>query len=103
MRTKITAFISNATCVFREMKMLDADNQVDLSSMKERVAKMPVDAALKKDLDLSLDACHQFAGCLPEYFFEKPAVSMGFGRQMVFFKCFKVRMAQCHKDGGLTT
>ena len=59
--------------------------------MKERVAKMAVEEGLKKDLDISLEECHKFATCLPDSVVSKPAALMGFGRQMVFFSCFKVR------------
>ena len=62
--------------------------------MKERLDNLDIEEALKKDLDEFMDACHEFASCMPESVVNKPGVLMGFGRQLFFFKCFKVRRGQ---------
>lgn len=98
MRAKITTFFGNATCVLRELKMLDEENALDLDSMKERLANMEIDEALKRDLDESLEGCHEFSSCMPESVVNKPGVLMGFGRQMLFFRCFKeAKLEACMK------
>ncbi|KAF0303240.1 hypothetical protein FJT64_024820 [Amphibalanus amphitrite] len=89
MRTKITAFFGNATCVLRELKMLDKENNVDIDSMRERLSNMDIDETMKTELGQFMTDCHQFASCVPDHVLDKPGVLMGFGRQMTFFKCFK--------------
>ena len=70
---------------------LDEENNVDLDSMKERLANMDIDEGLKTDIGEFMDSCHAFSTCVPDFVVNKPVALKGFGRQMLFFSCFKVR------------
>ena len=90
LRNKISSIVGNVTCVMQEMKMLNADNEVDFDSIKARIMAMPVSKELIDDMQQGIDECRQFSSCLPDSVFDKTPISAGFGKQIAFFKCMKV-------------
>jgi len=99
LRNKISSIVGNVTCVMQEMKMLNADNEVDFDSIKARVSAMPVPKMLVEDLHESVEECRQFSSCLPESIFDKTPIAAGFGKQIAFFKCMKMaKIEACMKQ-----
>ncbi|XP_037080337.1 uncharacterized protein LOC119101164 [Pollicipes pollicipes] len=98
-RARISSMIGNVTCVMKELKFVDAENQIDLPSMKERIADMNLTKSLREDLEEGLDKCNDFAKCLPSSLVDQSPVTPGFGRQMAFFKCIKMaKVEACMKQ-----
>ncbi|XP_037080713.1 uncharacterized protein LOC119101476 [Pollicipes pollicipes] len=98
-QAKISNLMGNITCVLKEMNMLDAENQIDLASMKERVTGMNLAKGLTEDLMEGLEECNDFANCLPSSVVDKSPITAEFGRQMAFFKCLKRAKAKsCMKQ-----
>ncbi|XP_037083363.1 uncharacterized protein LOC119103810 [Pollicipes pollicipes] len=99
MRVKASSMIGNITCVMREMKMLDSNNQVDFASIKKRIMELPLPKELVDDMCEGMDHCRDFASCIPSQVFEKSPIMAGFGKQMAFFKCFKMaKVESCMKQ-----
>ncbi|XP_037083087.1 uncharacterized protein LOC119103599 [Pollicipes pollicipes] len=99
MRVKASSMVGNITCVMREMKMLDSNNQVDFVSIEKRIMALPVSKELMDDLKEGMERCRDFAACMPSQVFEKSPILAGFGKQMAFFKCFQMaKVESCMKQ-----
>ena len=88
---KLLYMMGNVTCVMKEMKMLKDDNEVDVDSIKARIMAMSLPEEQVDDLKQGVDKCIEFSSCLPVHGGPKSPMMATIGRQMAFFKCFKVR------------
>ena len=75
------------------MKMLTDDNEIAYDSIKEHIASMPLPKEQIEDLRLCVDDCREFASCLPMPSARQSPIMAAFGRELAFFKCFKVSLS----------
>ena len=89
--------MANLTCVLRKMGALDANLNINLKHFtKDMWSKFAVgeqpDAEFKKHMVQGFENCHEMATSLPEDLLAKKGPFYAkFGRQMMFFKCEKVK------------
>ena len=94
--------LGNLTCVMTEMKMLTPELKVNIEEytkdMEEEeeidLNETPIiaDPEWRKRLTTGYQDCYDIAESIPSQALSKSPLSRVFGRQMIFFKCAKVRI-----------
>ena len=94
--------LGNLTCVMTEMKMLTPELKVNIEEYtkdKEEEEEIDLnetpivaDPAWRKRLTTGYQDCYDIAESIPSQALSKSPLSRVFGRQMIFFKCAKVRI-----------
>jgi len=98
MRTKMMAKISNMTCIMKELKYIDANNQPNYEYFNEEVNSLTVGDAMKEDLREAMDMCRDFAMCLPVEKAKHP-IKKEFGTTIAFMKCCHMQKVKvCMKN-----
>ena len=91
--------IGNMTCVLKEMKMINAENKIDVRGMKVKLNEYNLPSEwFKNRFEELIDNCFEMATNLRATIEEKSIVSGDFGEVNVgqiktFLKCYK----ECHK------
>ncbi|XP_050302907.1 uncharacterized protein LOC126740777 [Anthonomus grandis grandis] len=87
--SKMSGKTRNVTCVMQELGYLDENLEPNYSKISERIANLPVEEELRKDMQDGVTYCQQFSQCVPEVKNEKSPLSRELIRPMFFFKCYK--------------
>merc|ERR1712038_38865 len=100
--------ISNLTCVFTQMNMLDSNMQPNLymytTSFWEQIDYSDAESAVadpewKQKMINSYNECQDLAQAWPQQSIDRNEMTKMFGRQMVFFKCAKkMENVNCAKN-----
>jgi len=85
----------NLTCILKELGMINADNEIDVSSMKNKLKEydIPTDWFKNRFEDL-IDVCYEMANNLPENIADQYPTTYGrtyvhtFGQIKQFLKCY---------------
>lgn len=91
--------IGNMTCVLKEMGMLNAENEIDVPSMKQKLSEYSLPSKwFKNKFEELIDNCYEMATNLPAAINEQSIVSGDLGKVNVgqvkhFLKCYK----ECHQ------
>jgi len=91
----MVAEIGNMTCVLQECGMLNAENQLDVRSMKQKLSAYTLPSKwFKTKFEELIDNCYEMATTLPASVEEENVVSGNFGEVNVgqikhFLKCYK--------------
>nr|XP_027231531.1 uncharacterized protein LOC113823112 [Penaeus vannamei] len=96
--TSMQAKISNITCILKELKYIDENNNIDISETTKGIMNMEVSDELKDDLMESATMCRDFAMCLPAEKAKSP-LKRELGVPLGFFKCLVMKNLQaCMKN-----
>jgi len=94
-KESMVAEIGNMTCVLQECGMLNAENQLDVRSMKQKLSAYTLPSKwFKTKFEELIDNCYEMATTLPASVEEENVVSGNFGEVNVgqikhFLKCYK--------------
>jgi len=99
--------ISNLTCVFTQMNMMDSNMQPNMymytTSLWEQIDYSDRESAVAdpewiQKMITSYNDCHDIAQAWPQKSLDRNEITKMFGRQMVFFKCAKkMELVNCAK------
>ncbi|XP_042856678.1 uncharacterized protein LOC122243248 [Penaeus japonicus] len=96
--TTMQAKISNITCILKELKYLDDNNNIDGSQYTKDVMNLDVSEELKSDLMEGATMCRDFAMCLPVERAKTP-LKKELGAAIAYFKCITMKnVASCMKN-----
>ncbi|KAG7161131.1 uncharacterized protein LOC121875443 [Homarus americanus] len=90
LKERMTAKISNITCVLREVKMLDSNNMPNYAYIGQEILNLPVDDSLKADFGEALETCRDFSMCLPVEKAKNP-LKKELGTALAFLKCMMMK------------
>lgn len=60
---KMSGRVKNVTCVMQELGYLDENLEPNYPKIQERIANLPVDEELRKDMQEGVAFCQQFSVC----------------------------------------
>ena len=88
---KMQAKLGNASCVLKELRIIDANKKLDVNSMVESIENgewgyFP-DPWLKTENIKNCRTCATYAGSIPNTFFDECAYGEEWGRIMLFLQC----------------
>ena len=88
---KMQAKVGNASCVLKELRIIDANKKLDVNSMVESIENgewgyFP-DPWLKTENIKNCRTCATYAGSIPNTFFDECAYGEEWGRIMLFLQC----------------
>ncbi|XP_037786327.1 uncharacterized protein LOC119582161 [Penaeus monodon] len=98
MMTSMQSKISNITCILKELKYLDENNNIDISETTKSIMNFDVSDELKDDLMDGATMCRDFAMCLPVEKAKSP-LKRELGVPLGFFKCLVMKnLEACMKN-----
>ncbi|XP_068202467.1 uncharacterized protein [Palaemon carinicauda] len=89
-KEKMMSKISNITCVLKELKFMDENNQPNYDFVSEEINSLQVDEPLKNDFLEAMDMCRDFAMCMPVEKAKHP-IKKELGTTMLFMKCMHMK------------
>jgi len=94
MKDRMTTLVGNATCVFKEMGMINEDKSVNYETCKEWINKLSVEESLKEDLLYAHDCCKDLSMCMPVEKSKNP-IMKEFGQSICYHGCMKMKTTMC--------
>ncbi|XP_050734934.1 uncharacterized protein LOC127007724 [Eriocheir sinensis] len=91
LKEALTARMSNITCILREVKMLDANDQVNYDHVRQEILGL-VAGELREELSSAEGSCRAFSRCLPPPGPAAHPVARHLGQAVVYYRCLGQKM-----------
>lgn len=98
LKEALASRLSNITCVLREVKMLDAADQVNYDHVRQEMLGL-VAGQLREELSTAEGSCRAFSRCVPPHGPAAHPLARHLGHAIVYYRCLaQKKMAACMRN-----